>query len=471
MPAPVQDKTSTAGAVRLNRAPVAKDILRVHLPRPVKVRLDNGLRVLVLEDHRVPMVYMTISIIGASSVYDPPGQSGFSEFTRTVLREGTTTRTSQQIAAETSRLGLMLGSSFGGPNEQLVAIGLSDNFDQWFDLYTDVLLHPTFPESEIELRKQQRLVSLKRERTSASFLAEERIQRVLYGDHPAAIVSPTEASVKAIRHDSLVAFYREHYVPQNAILAVGGDVKPTELIAKLNKTLGTWKKTDFKPALPPDPSPQTARKIYLVDRPDSVQTNLVLANLSITRRNPDYIPLAVMNHILGGGAGSRLFMNLREAKGYTYGAYSQVDAKQFIGTVSATSEVRTAVTDGAMTEFFNELHRITEQPVPTEELDKAKRTMVARFALSLEESRSALSDWLTAEENGFSEDYWDKYVEQVMAVSAVEVQRVAKKYLDPKAVQVVAVDDAAKIKPALEKWGAVSVYGTDGKPVSKAVSQ
>src|SRR5438876_2617167 len=136
-PAPTQNTTSTSGAVRLNRAPVSKDVLRVHLPRPMKVTLENGLRVLIVEDHNSPMIFMSTAIVGAAGVYDPPSQPGLSEFTRSLLREGTTTRTSKQIAQEVARLGLMLGSSFGDPNEQLVAIGLSDNFDQWFDLYTD----------------------------------------------------------------------------------------------------------------------------------------------------------------------------------------------------------------------------------------------------------------------------------------------------------------------------------------------
>src|SRR5437763_2885856 len=195
-PGPTQNTTRTSVAVRLNRAPVSKDVLRVHLPRPMKVTLDNGLRVLIIEDHNSPMIFMSTAIVGAAGVYDPPSQPGLSEFTRSLLREGTTTRTSKQIAQEVGRLGLIFGSSFGDPNEQLVAIGLSDNFDQWFDLYTDVLLHPSFPETEVELRKQQRLVSIKQQRTDADFLAKERIQQALYGSHPAAVTSPTETSVK-----------------------------------------------------------------------------------------------------------------------------------------------------------------------------------------------------------------------------------------------------------------------------------
>ena len=461
-PAPTQNTTNTSGAVRLNRAPVSKDVLRVHLPRPLKVTLENGLRVLIVEDHHSPMILMTTAIVGAGEVYDPPSQPGLSEFTRILLREGTTTRTSKQIAQEVGRLGLIFGSSLGDPNEQLIAVGLSDNFDQWFDLYTDVLLHPSFPETEIELRKQQRLVSLKQQRTDADFLAEERIRQALYGSHPAAVASPTEASVKAMTHDALAAFYRERYVPQNAVLAIAGDVNTKDLIAKLNKAFADWHSTNFKPTLPSDPVPQTVRKILLVNRPASVQTNIVLGNLAIRRRDPDYVPLVVMNKILGGSAAARLFMNLREAKGYTYGAYSSVDARAYIGTVKASSEVRTAVTEGAMTEFFHELDRISEQPVPVEELDKVKRSIVASFALSLESPRSVLGDWLTVEQNGFPETYWDTYVDQIMAVTPADVERVAKKYFDPKAVQVVAVGDAAKIKAGLEKWGTVTVYNADG---------
>jgi zinc protease len=465
-PAPTQNTTNTSGAVRLNRAPVSKDVLRVHLPRPSKLTLENGLRVLIVEDHHSPMIFMTTAIVGAGEVYDPQSQPGLSEFTRLLLREGTTTRTSKEIAQEVARLGVIIGSSFGGPNEQLIAIGLSDNFDQWFDLYTDLLLHPSFPESEVDLRKQQRLVSLKQQRTNADFLADERMQQILYGSHPAAVTSPSEASVNAMTHEALAAFYRERYVPQNAVLVIAGDVNAKHLVAKLNKSFAGWHSTNFKPTLPPDPVPQTVRKIFLVNRPDSVQTNIVIGNLAIRRRDPDYVPLVVMNEILGGSAAGRLFMNLREAKGYTYGAYSRLDARSFIGTVTASSEVRTVVTEGAMTEFFRELQRMSEQPVSAEELDKAKRSLVASFALSLESPRSVLGDWLTVEQNGFLETYWDTYVDQVMAVTTTDLQRVARKYFDPKAVQVVAVGDAAKIKASLEKWGTVTVYNADGSLAS-----
>ena len=463
-----------AALVRLNKAPISNEVVRVHIPKPVKATLNNGVHVLIIEDHRFPVINTELVINGAGPLFDPASEPGLAQMTMQLMRQGTSTRNSKQLAEEIDALGANIGgnAAAASPELSLTAAGLSDNFDQWFAIAADILLHPSFPADELDQLKQRTLVQLRQQRTNPAFLAQERFAKALYGDsHPAAVLSATNASVAAMTPDELAKFYHERFAPQNAVLAIAGDVKPTEIIAKLNKLLADWKKTDLQVSMPAVPAAQGATRLFLVDRPGSVQTNLLLGNLAIDRRDPDYVPLQVMNDILGGSSAARLFMNLREDKGYTYGAYSRISAQQYRGTLIANSEVRSDVTQGAVTEFFNEFQRIAGETVSADELQKSKRSMVAIFALSLERPASILNFALTSERYGFADDYWDKYPDQIMAVTAADVQRVAKKYLSPGAVQIVAVADASKVKPMLEKWGSVTLFAADGTPAKTTVGQ
>ncbi|MCL6506178.1 MAG: insulinase family protein [Bryobacteraceae bacterium] len=451
---------------RKNRAPVSKEILRVKLPRPVEAKLDNGLTLLIMEDHRFPTVTLQLLISGAGGLYDPKDMPGLAGLTAEMLREGTKTRTSRQIAEEIERMGAGLGASagFGSPEAVVSASGLSDNFEEWFALFTDVLLNPSFPAEELKNLKERRKVQLRQQRASPGFLAQERFSRAVYGDHPAAVISPTVESLDAVKPEDLAAWHRARYAPQNAILGIAGDVRASELIPKLNRWLAAWKKTELQETLPPNPRPAAARRIYLVNRPGSVQTTVAMGNIAIDRRSPDYIPMVVMNRIVGGGPAARLFLNLREEKGYTYGVYSFFSAGKYPGPWRAGGDMRTEVTDGAMTEFLREIHRIREEPVPEAELEEAKRAVVAAFALSLERPEEVLSYAITRKLYGFPEDYWDTYPAKIMAVTAADVQAVARKYIVPEALQVVAVGDGAKIRSVLEKYGPVEVYDTEGRP-------
>ena len=295
---------------------------------------------------------------------------------------------------------------------------------------------------------------------------EERFSRAVYGSHPAAVISPTVESVDALTPESLARWHRERYSPLNSILTITGDVRAAELVSKLEAALGDWQKNEIKAAPPANPAPATSRIIYLVDRPNSVQTSLVLGNIAIDRRNEDYIPMVVMNYIFGGGPAARLFLNLREEKGYTYGVYSSFTAVEYPGPWRAGGNMRTEVTNGAVTEFLREIRRIREEKVSDAELAEAKRSVVARFALSLEQPTQALGFALSRKIYRLADDYWDNYPARIMAVSADDVERVARRYLNPETIQLVAVGDSRKIKPVLEQYGPVEVYDSAGTRVA-----
>jgi predicted Zn-dependent peptidase len=471
VPRPYADEsieTSPSKVERKNKAPISRDVLRVKLPRPIGAKLQNGLRVLILEDHRTPAVFVQLHIGGAGALFEPPNMTGLANATAQMLREGTQSRTSVQIAEEIDRLGASLGAagSFGSSQVVLNASGLSNNFDSWFALAVDVLLNPSFPKDELEKLKQRLRAQLRQQRSAANFLVNERFSHAVYGDHPAAIVSPTSESLDALTQAALMKWHRERYAPQNALLAIAGDVRAEELIPQLEKWFAGWEMIDVKRPRPANPVPATARRVYLVHRPNSVQTTVALGNIAIDRRSPDYIPMVVMNHILGGGVSGRLFLNLREEKGYTYGVYSDFSALRYPGPWRAGGSMRTEVTAGALVEFLKEINRIRDQTVPSAELEDSKRAIAARFALSLEQPTAILGLAVSRIQYRLPEDYWDTYPTKIMAVTAEDVQRVARKYLDPEAMQLVAVGDGVKIHSVLESYGPLEVYDSSGKLTS-----
>src|SRR6266481_1735973 len=420
---------------RKNKAPVSSDILRVKLPKAVESKLGNGLTILVMEDHRLPTITVRLVLQGAGALNDPPDMPGLANLTATMLKEGTTTRSSKQIAEEIERLGAGINASapWGSNGANVSASGLSDNTGQWLNLAADLVLNPTFPASELNKLKQRMKVQLQQQRSSPFFLMQERFNRAIYGNHPAAVTSPTPESLDKITPEMLIKFHREHYTPQNAILGIAGDIKPADLLQMLNG-MPPWQPTDLKLTEPPATHAVSERHISVVDR-------------------PDYVPMVVMDRVVGGGASARLFMNLREEHGYTYGAYSQLVARRYAGPWLANGSMRTDATEGAMTEFMNEINRIRDQKVPEKELEECKRSIVASFALSLEDPGQLLDYAMTLKIFGLPADYWDTYPAKITGITAEQVQRVARKYVVPENLQIVAVGDATKIKPVLDKYG------------------
>jgi zinc protease len=450
---------------RKNKAPVSNEILRVKIPKPTEIKLPNGLTVMVLEDHRLPLVTARLSILGAGALNDPADVPGLADITATMLKEGTQTRSSKQIAEQTEELGASIGAQapWGSETATFTASGLSDNAGQWIALASDILLNPSFPEGELNKLKQRMRIQLKQQRSTASFLAQERFDRAVYGNHPAAITSPTPEALDKITPAMLAEWHSKRYLPENTILGVAGDITPAE-VTRMFSALPGWKAGPDKAGLPTATKPASGRGIFLVDRPGSVQTEVEIGNIAISRVDSDYIPMVVMDRIVGGGASARLFMNLREVHGYTYGAYSMLVARRYAGPWIAQGSMRTDATGGAMTEFMNEINRIRDQAVPEKELEETKRSIVAGFALTLERPSELLDYAIALKVYNLPADYWDTYPAKIMAITAEQVQRVARKYIVPDDLQIVAVGDATKLKPVLDKYGTVQVFNTDGQP-------
>jgi zinc protease len=457
--------TEMSKVVRLNRAPVSKEVLRVQLPKPTVVKLSNGLTVILLEDHKLPTVAFTMWI-RPGQLADPTDLPGLASFTADMLNEGTARRTSQQIANEVDSLGASLsaGSRFGASYTSINASGLINNAPEILDLMGDIVLHPAFPADELAKYKERQGADLEERLSNPQFLAQQAFRRVLYSQGALSIASATKESIAKVTQDDLKNFHDKYYVPGAAILGVNGDFKTADMRALIEKQFGSWSGGSMPQIPAPAPPMMEAAKITLVDRPASVQTFIIGGDRAVRRTDPDYYALAVMNQVEGGGPQARLFLDLREEHSLTYGSYSRVSAEVYPGDWSASAPVRTPVTGDAMERFAYEFKLINEKPVGADELDDSKRAIVAGFALSLEQPAQLLNDFLTVQHFGLPADYWDKYPDRINAIDTAAVQAAAKKYIDLAHIQWVCVGDRTKIQEALAKYGPVSVVDVTGKP-------
>ena len=464
-PAAGQGTPTTKGAVIKGKAPVSKEILKVKLPRAEEATLSNGLRVVLLPSDKVPTFNMQLVVL-SGGLSDKPDHRGIASFTATLLREGTTKRSSKDIAEQVDALGATLTTNSGLSSMTSVVStsGLVETLDQTLELFADVIRNPTFPQSEVDKYRTRALAQIQFQRSIPQFLAQEQFNKAIYGtSHPASLIAPPAESLKKLATKDLADFHSTYYRPNNAILAIVGDVTLKGIMPKLEKAFGDWQKADVPQATIPAVPAQADARIYLIDRPGSVQTVLQLGTLGIERTSPDYFALLMANRVLGGGPTGRLFLNLREDKGYTYGAYSNFGGSRFRGTWVASSEVRTDVTQGAMKEFMYELTRLRNDKVDAEELENAKRGIIGSFALSLEQPGSLLQNIITQKLYNLPADYWDTYPQRVAAITADDVQRAAQKYLDMNHLQIVAVGDASKAREILSQYGKVEVYDAEGK--------
>lgn len=465
-PPPPSPQASKA-VVMKGKAPVSAEMLKFKLPRPAEVDLANGAHLMVLEDHRTPQIVFQIEIPGAGGYFDPADAPGLASITATMMREGTTTKSTTQISEQLERNAASVNAGAGlfSVGANVFGSSLTDNFDDTFSLAADILLNPTFPDEELQRYKQRTRTQLIAQRTQAGFLASEMFSRVVFGTHPASRVSLTAPVLDKVTREMLVDFHKKHYVPDHAVIAMSGDITIAAARKAIDTKLAGWKKGNTGSPSVEEPPASGEGKIHFVARPNSVQTNFLVGSQSLTRTSADYDMLSVMNEILGGGPTGRLFTILREEKGYTYGAYSGFSATKFRGSWSANTQVRNDVTEAAFKDLMAQIARMRDEPVPDKELEARKRGMIASFALSLESPQAMLNNHLLRYLYGLPADYWDRYPERIAAITHAQVQGAARKYLDPTRLQIIAVGDP-KLGEVFKKYGTVVTYDTEGKIIS-----
>ncbi|MBV9957512.1 MAG: insulinase family protein [Acidobacteria bacterium] len=443
-------------------APLAPKPLAI--PKPFETTLPNGLRVVILEEKRLPLVSYRLAF-RTGSANNPPDMPGLMSLMSGLLNEGTETRTSKQIADEIARMGATLGAGATSDYTTVAASALSIYGDRIMELLADVALHPSFPQNEIDITKQNTKQALIQQRTQPSFLAGERLASVLFGQHPYAVVSPTNASIDAVTREKLQSFHKQMFIPNNAVLFIVGDVDRASVLKRVNDLFGQWERGQVAAENFPAPPVRTERAIYLVDRPGSAQSTIVIANLAINRSSPDYFPMLLLHTMLGGSFSPRVDQNLRENKGYTYGASTVFDTRRAAGTFRATAEVRTPVTGASLKEFFYELDRIRTEPIPAQELQDNKAFLTGLLPIRIETQEGLTDQLVQIKMFDLPENYLQTYREQVNAVTAADVQRVAQKYLTTDKDAIIIVGDAAaimdQIKPYAQK---IELYDAMGHP-------
>lgn len=439
---PAQPPPDRSKPPALGPAPVLK------LPAVQKLTLANGLRVWVLEQHEVPIVQANLVVLsGASS--DVPGQFGVASMTAAMLDEGAAGKAALAVADEVEFLGAQLATTAGFDSSAVRMSVPAAKLKPALDILADVAFAPDFPATELDRLRSERLTSLLQARDDASALVSLAFPRLLFGpEHRyGTSVGGTETSVKAMDVSQLRTFHRSHYRPDNAVLIVVGDITPAALQPLLAPRFGTWKSDG--PAAPPFPvraSPQPGKRtIYLVDKPGAAQSQIRIGLVGVPRSTPDYYALDVLNTILGGSFTSRLNQNLREKNGYTYGASSRFDMRRAAGPFQAGAGVQTDKTADALKEFFVELNGMLT-PVPADELEKSKSYAALSFGGEFETSGQLAAKLEEIAVFNLPDDVFTKYVPAVRAITAADLTRVAKQYLQVDRMAVVVVGDRAKIE-------------------------
>lgn len=443
-------------------APAPLSPVPFNIAKPFETTLPNGLKIVIFEDKRLPIVSYRLAFQTGNSS-DPRDSIGLSSSVASMLSEGTKKRTSRQLADEVERLGASISANATSDNTVIAGSALALYSTDVLNLIADMVLNPTFPVNELKIYKENTIEGLKFQRSQPGFLAEEQISRILYGSHQYSVASPNAADIEKLNAGKLSAFHKKMYVPGDATMIVVGDVNRENLIKEIKERFGGWAKGSVTPVKFPSLPERNGLTVTIVDRPGSAQSNIVLSNLAINRNDPDYFPVIVMNQVLGGGASARLFMNLREEKGYTYGAYSSFDTRRQAGTFEATAEVRTPVTGDSLKEFFYELNRIRDEKVPSQELMDAKNFLTGVFPLRAE-TQEGLTNMITSQQLfDLSSDYLQTYREKVSAVTADDVIRVAKKYISPDKLAMVIVGDADEVLTQVKSYSkTIEIFNTDG---------
>jgi zinc protease len=430
------------------------------IPKPTETVLENGLKVIVFEDKKLPLVSFRLAFKFGEINDD---LRGLTSMTAAMLKEGTTTLTSKQLAEAIDKIGASLHTASGSDNTMVSASSLSAYSYDVLSFMADIVLRPSFPQAELDLNKQNTIEGLKFNRSDAAFLAGERVNKILYGEHPYSVTSPTPENVEAITREKLLAFHAAKFTANNATLFVVGDVESDKLLSEVNKLFGSWKQGSVATDEFAVPPMRKTRTLSVVNRPDSAQSNIIIGNVAINRTHQDYFPCVVMNQILGAGASSRLFMNIREDKGYTYGAYSGFDTRRLSGSFEATAEVRNEVTGDSLKEFFYELNRIRDEKATAEELANAQSYLTGVFPLRSETQEGLTNRIVSQELNGLPQDYLQTYRANINAVTLDEVQRVAREYINVDSIAIVIVGDAETILAQAKDYAeSVEVFDVDG---------
>jgi zinc protease len=438
----------------------------VQFPEVGRDTLANGLEVVVVENHEQPVVSVRLYVPGGE-VADPEGRIGTANLVSRMIDKGTDSRSAEEIAATVEGAGASLSTGASDDYAFVATTALTDRLATVMEVFSDVVRNPTFPADGFETEKKRFTASLEQQLSQPGQLASRHFRQVVYGDHPYA-EEPTPETADPIDRDDLTSFHERRYVPDGSLLVFAGDIDPASAGESAERWFGGWSGSQPDRGDYPEPPAREERALRLVHRPGSVQSSIRIGHLGLQPGSSDTYSVDVMNRILGGGANARLFLILREEKGWTYGAYSTfTDARQR-GHFVAGAEVRNPVTDSAVIETLGQMDRIRSEPVGEEELADATNYLTGNFPLQIETPQQVASRVSDVLLRGLDIDYLETYRSRISEVDRQDVRRAARQHLHPDRAAIVVVGDAAAVHDGLAGIAPLTLYDTDGEEIELA---
>lgn len=470
-PAAAPDTVPAAAAAPAKQPPPPPLEARpIRFPEFTESTLPNGLRIMVVQNDRLPVANVNL-LLESGAANDPRGKEGLASLTAELLDNGTARRSARQIAETIEGVGGSLNTGSSRDDLTIAAGVLSDQLPLAFDLVSDVALRPTFPADELETVRRQRLSALQVSLGDAGQIAQRRFDREVYGESHPYGVAPTPETVRAITRNDLVQFHRAHFTPSNALLVVSGNVTPAQVQELAARYFGSWRGGAAPEPSLAAPAVRERANVVLVHRPGSVQSSIRVGHPGITPDNPDYYALQVLNAVLGSLPTSRLEKIIRGERAWTYSARSTFTRPEATGVFVGNMEVRTPVTDSALVEMLAQFRRIRDERVPQEELEAAKNYLTGSFPLRFETASATAAQLAQLRLLGLPLESLQQFRERVAAVTAEDVQRVARQYVHPDRATIVVVGDATQVLQPLEALGPVALYDVEGKPLDRTALQ
>ena len=443
--------------------PEASRLRPLKFPEFQEEKLGNGLQMVVVENNELPVVSISLRM-PAGSAYDPVGLEGLAGMAAELLTKGTAARTAEQIAEEIEGVGGSLTASAGGDFFTVSSTVLTEHVELAFDLIGDVLMNSTFPEEELELARTRTLSALRLERSDPAALANRYQSKALYGNH-AYGRRPSETSVQTMTRRAVQEFAESNLKPDGSLLVIAGDIGKSKAKHLADRYLGSWRGEAPRGEIPAAPHP-TETEIILVHRPGSEQSNILVSNLTMLPGDPRYYAAVLANRVLGGGVQGRLFLILREEKGWTYGSYSSVRRPRDVGSFVADAEVRNEVTDSALVELLAQVRRMRTEPASNEEIDAAKGYLIGSFPRQIETPQQIANQVSNVKLLGLGVDYLETYREHLAAVTAADIMSAAQQLMHADSAVIVVVGDGQQIYDGLAAIAPVRLIDTEGNPLT-----
>ena len=445
--------------------PLPEPARNISYPKIAERQLSNGLGVIVIREDHLPKVSVKLAL-PVGRVHNPDRNLALLQLAVELIKEGTHQRSSREISELMDQLAIHYESDLSLENVLLSFEVLENHREPALELFSDMVCHPSFPEEELDRLKVRWRSNLLDQRSQPGFLAQERIFHSLYPGHPYAKFSIPIQHLESAQRDTTEEIYRSHFLPGEALLIFAGPIDLDQATRLADRFFGGWERQVVAGPEYPPLQPIEGRSLYLVHRPHSVQSKIVVAIRAVPRAHPDAVPLKIVNQILGGGASARLFLNLRETKGYTYGAYSRLQTYRHDGSFLLEASVKADVTSESIQEFLSELDRMQAEPLPSqEELGRCQNELTGAFLRQTERADSVAEMELIRRLYQLPENYYQTFLPTVRAVTVERILEMSRHFLDPQKVLIAVVADRTLVEKDLTAFGEVRVYDTEGNPI------